>query len=78
MKLDSFQVKELFSLLVNAKADSIGCDGCYELMDQFAQAELDGITIPESLIAVREHLEQCKCCRDEYSALVAALRAISE
>ena len=78
MKLDSFQVKELFSLLVTAKADSIGCDGCYELMDQFAQAELDGITIPESLIVVREHLQQCKCCRDEYAALVTALRAISE
>lgn len=78
MKLDPHQLKDLLNLTVTTKADSIGCDGCYELMDQFAQAELDGRSIPESLRVVRDHLEQCKCCRDEYAALLAALHAISE
>ena len=78
MKLDTLQMNDLLNLMVTAKADSIGCDGCYDLMDQFAQAELDGSPFPESLNVVREHLEQCKCCRDEYSALLTALRAISE
>ncbi|WP_146579852.1 cupin domain-containing protein [Neorhodopirellula pilleata] len=78
MKLNSVQLANLIDLIVTAKAESIGCDGCYELMDQFAQAELDGQTVPQSLEIVRTHLELCKCCRDEYAALLTALRAISE
>ena len=78
MKLGLNQLKDLINLVVTAKADSIGCDGCFELMDQLAQAELDGNPLPESLTAVREHLKLCKCCRDEYAALLTALRAISE
>ena len=45
-------------------------------MDGFAQAELDGVEVPEALQAVRGHLKQCKCCRDEYDALLTAIRAI--
>jgi predicted anti-sigma-YlaC factor YlaD len=45
-------------------------------MDQFAQAELEGRDVPEALEVVRVHLEQCKCCRDEYNALLTALREI--
>jgi len=56
--------------------DTLGCDGCYDLMDGFAQAELDGVEVPEALQAVRAHLKQCKCCRDEYDALLTAIRAI--
>ncbi len=78
MKLDLNQLNDLIKLVVTAKADSIGCDGCFELMDQLAQAELDGYPFPEYLTAVREHLKLCKCCRDEYAALLTALRAISE
>jgi hypothetical protein len=76
MKLNSQQLNQLIMLSVSAKADALGCDGCYELMDQFAQAELDGTTLSESLQLVQSHLEQCKCCRDEYQALVAAVKEV--
>lgn len=78
MRLEQNQLKDLLNLVVTARADSIGCDGCYELMDQFAQAEVDGRPFPEALQVVRDHLEMCKCCRDEYRALLTALQAISE
>lgn len=78
MKLDSNQLKHLINLVVSAKADKIGCDGCFELMDQLAQADIDGLPLSEHLTAVREHLDNCKCCRDEYAALLTALRAIEE
>ncbi len=76
MKLNHQQISNLIELTVTAKRDSLGCDGCFELMDQFAQAELDGIDVPEALESVRVHLEQCKCCKDEYEALIIALREI--
>lgn len=76
MKLSNKQVSSLIDLVVSAKRDDLGCDGCLELIDQFAQAELDGTEIPEIMKKVRDHLEQCLCCRDEYDALLIALRAI--
>jgi len=45
-------------------------------MDQLAQAELEGREVPQALELVQIHLEQCKCCRDEYDALLTALREI--
>jgi hypothetical protein len=77
MKLDAKQIAELIQLTATARSeDTIGCNGCFELMDQFAQAELEGRDVPEALEVVRVHLEQCKCCRDEYDALLTALREI--
>ncbi len=76
MQLSYQQVIGIIELAITTKDDSLGCDGCLELMDQFAQAELDGTTIPEALECVQIHLEQCKCCKDEYEALMIALREI--
>ena len=77
MKLDAKQIAELIQLTATARSeDTIGCNGCFELMDQFAQAELEGRDVPEALEVVRVHLEQCKCSRDEYDALLTALREI--
>jgi hypothetical protein len=77
MQLDAIQLTQLIQLTATARnEDTLGCNGCFELMDQFAQAELEGREMPQALEMVRVHLEQCKCCRDEYDALLTALRAI--
>ena len=77
MKLDAKQLTELIQLTATTRGeDLLGCNGCFELMDQLAQAELDGREIPQALELVQIHLEQCKCCRDEYDALLTALREI--
>ncbi|MFO1001304.1 MAG: hypothetical protein U0936_13245 [Planctomycetaceae bacterium] len=77
MKLDAKQLAELIQLTATARGeDTLGCNGCFELMDQLAQAELDGLEIPHALEMVQIHLEQCTCCRDEYDALLTALREV--
>ncbi len=76
MRLSYQQITDLIELTIFVQDDTLGCDGCLELMDQFAQAELDGTAIPDALEVVRIHLEQCKCCKDEYEALLIALREI--
>ncbi len=76
MKLDVDQVVELISLSMSSKQDEIGCEDCYALMDQFTEAEMSGGGVPAALEAIRTHLEQCRCCRYEYEALLLALREI--
>lgn len=78
MKLNAKQIAELIDLTSAASDDELGCDGCYELLDQFAQAELDGSSIPKALQLVHEHILQCKCCKDEYEALLVGLREIEQ
>ncbi|MCP4891233.1 hypothetical protein N9D23_13095 [Rubripirellula sp.] len=78
MKLTPKQLSELIQLAVQSRPDdTIGCDGCHELMEEFAQAELDGVEISDSLLVVQAHLAQCRCCRAEYKALIEGLREIS-
>jgi hypothetical protein len=76
MKLTSKQLAELVELTQTVRQDTIGCDGCFELLDQLAQAERDGTELGTALLFVRNHIAQCKCCRDEYDALLTALDAI--
>ena len=40
------------------------------MMVEFAQAELDGREIPDGLKVVRAHIDQCRCCKAEYRALM--------
>jgi hypothetical protein len=78
MRLDSRQFSELIKLSFTAvKSDTLGCDGCYEMMDQFAQANLDRVELSDAMRLVRTHIEQCKCCRDEYQSLLTALREVA-
>ncbi len=76
MQLVFQQVTDLIAIALATKDDYLGCDGCLELIDQFAQTELDGASISEALKCVSIHLEQCRCCQDEYEALMIALREV--
>jgi hypothetical protein len=76
MRLSMDQLVELLATASATKQDAIGCDDCFALLDQFAQAEIDGQGVPAALEAVRNHLDQCVCCREEYKALLEALREV--
>ena len=76
MRLTPKQLTELISMATSVKGEALGCDGCFALMDQLAQAELEGCAIPDALQIVQAHVTQCKCCRDEYDSLLTALREV--
>ena len=78
MPISQEQVSNLLGMVASAEADEIDCDGCYEQLAVFAEAELLSREIPEALQAVQTHLEQCLCCQDEYQALLAGLRTLEE
>ncbi len=79
MRLNSEQFAVLGSLVAQVdERDKLGCDGCSELMAQFADTMLAGAELDPTLAAVQAHLKQCRCCRYEYEALLVALREISQ
>ena len=65
-------------MISSAQADSLDCDGCYDQLAEFADAQLAGRELPDALKAVESHLHQCCCCKDEYKALLEGLREIQK
>ncbi len=61
--------------ILTTQERELTCDECFEQLDTFAELVLVGQPIPEALKLVEEHLERCHDCREEFEALMAALRA---
>ena len=76
MGLDKEQIASLLNLIASSRPDDLDCDGCFEMLAEFAETELATREVPDALRAVQTHLEQCACCQAEYDLLRKALREI--
>lgn len=47
----------------------ISCTECFELVSGFVEVEASGRDAVAELRYVKQHLEQCRACRDEYESL---------
>ncbi len=57
------------------REEELGCDECFEQLDRFVEMELAGLDAAAAMPLVQDHLEKCGDCREEYEALLRALRA---
>jgi hypothetical protein len=71
-------LKELLRRALSTRPDEVGCETCYDKLDQFVEMELDGKDASQALPLVRRHLELCGGCNDEYKALLVALQQIQD
>ncbi|WP_138430961.1 anti-sigma factor family protein [Fodinibius saliphilus] len=76
MKITKDVIKKLINAAFNSHPDEIGCDECFEKLNKFAELELEGKLAAEAMPLVEDHLKRCKECREEYEALLEALRTI--
>jgi hypothetical protein len=49
----------------------VGCEECFDRLDEFVELELAGIDADATVPGLRAHLEGCPACREEHDALVA-------
>ncbi len=78
MKLSPEVLKKMVQAVSMTKPDEIGCDECFDQVDQFAEMELQGKDAAEALPLIQDHLERCGGCREEFEALLDALKATAE
>ena len=76
MALSKKQISSLLQMVSVATEDAMDCDGCFDHMAEFADAELAGQEIPNAPTAVENHLRQCTCCKDEYQTLLEGLKGL--
>lgn len=60
----------------NTRSDEIGCDECFEKLDSFIELELKGKSPEKALPLVKDHLDRCGECKDEYEVLLEAIRGL--
>lgn len=76
MELTPDILKSLIKSAQMAADHEIGCDDCFHELHEFAELELAGKSPAEAKPLVKDHLDKCSSCREEYLALLEALRAI--
>lgn len=63
--------RELLARLLGPAGPEIGCDECFELIDEYVDLELAGEDADARLPGMRAHLEGCPACREEHESLRA-------
>jgi hypothetical protein len=61
--------------LLGPAEPEVGCDECFELLDEYVELELDGADADARHPGMRPHFEGCPACREEYEGLRALLQA---
>ena len=56
------------------REEEISCTECFELVSGLVELEAGGAELSAKMQQVKQHLAQCKACRDEYEALRDLLR----
>ncbi len=76
--LDRDQLSNLVRLIITTRPDEIGCDECLEQVDRFVEMKLADLDAAEAMPLVQDHLDKCRDCREEFEALLRALRALED
>ena len=78
MKLTSDLLKKMIRMVKMTKSEEIGCNECFDKLHEFAEMKLVGKSPEEAMPLVSDHLERCGSCREEYEALLEAMKKFEE
>ena len=73
--LGETELKMMIEGIFSTREEEITCGECYEELDRFAELVLSGKDPAAAVPLVEDHLARCRCCREEFEALLAALKA---
>jgi len=57
--------------LLGPRGYEVGCDECFERLDEYVELELAGVDADERIPGLRSHLDGCPACREEHESLRA-------
>jgi hypothetical protein len=64
-------LKQALGRLLGPGVPEIGCDQCFDGLDQYVELELAGHNTEAVLPGFKAHLDGCPACREEYESLRA-------
>ena len=64
---------ERLERLLGPPGPDIGCEECFERLDEYVELELKGQDAEARVPGMQAHLSGCPACRDEHDSLLALL-----
>lgn len=64
---------DVLTRLLGPGRAEIDCDGCFQLLDRYVEAELRGDDAEQLAPGMGAHLEGCPACADDYASLRALI-----
>ena len=65
------ELKQALGRLLGPGEPEVGCDECFELLDEYVEHEVAGRDAAAALPGLRAHLAGCPACREEHESLRA-------
>ena len=75
---DPSRTADLLARLLGPDGPELTCEECFEELDRYVEAELDGLDADATVPGMRAHLEGCPACREDHASLAALLGAESQ
>jgi hypothetical protein len=75
-EIETQSLKKLLHRILTTRPEELGCETCCEELGLLAELEAQGEAAATLLPMVRQHLENCQSCTEEYSALLIALKEV--
>ena len=67
MKRDHFE--NWLRNIYETQEEEISCTECFDLVSGFVELEISGQDATARIPTLKQHLNQCQACRDEYESL---------
>jgi hypothetical protein len=77
-KLEDEVILKFLSVLEKAREDELSCSETYARLDEFVETEVHTKDAARITPLIREHLDMCPECHEEYKALLAILENTKE
>jgi hypothetical protein len=74
LNADRDDLEKVVKMVSRTREEEIGCDECFEQLDRFVEMQLSGLNPAEAMPLVKDHLDKCGDCREEFEALIEALQ----
>lgn len=71
-------LRRLLRNIAETDDDEISCTECFDLVSQYVDLEVAGTVSEQTLPRLKQHLQQCGVCREEYEILKDLVRLEAE
>jgi len=72
------RVRALLNKTSQTREEEISCDDVHTLLAEFTELHHQGVDVTHLMPQVQQHLDLCQACREEYEALLLAIKAENE
>lgn len=69
-----FRPSGMLDMLAATREEEVDCDAAFERLHEYAEMVVRGEDVSKIVPAIHRHIKMCKDCREEFEALLRAIK----